>query len=528
MINFTKDQLAIIHAEENRVVVQAGPGSGKSTTIAAAVAHQMEEHKLSGYDFLIITFSRFAARQIREKIQGLDPNEKNKIDVDTFHGFALKMINKFTATSWTIMDEQDLIHVMDDNGYWPLSTKFKDFINGKITAPTPRRENIKAFEKICNQFKWITYNQLLTKLVNNKEAMDWLQQRYSRLFVDEAQDMNPAQLNIASRMNIEYTTYVGDVSQSIYEWNGAAPRVLMDLASQYKTYTLSENHRSNSDIVDASTKLILNNKLRIEGKNTATRGFDERCITVHHREDLYEAAGNCIERYSDHGSTAILCRTNSEISDIVMELSNIGISKSLPSSVLRSNPLFTMLVALVRLRIDQCKPYWMLFLRDNARKDGFSFTVDKYAFSEPSSKFSSMAPDWVMRSLEIKNFNEFLAFFVKRLGGAEFSDEAILAKRLLKAFRAEYPAGSEEDFLSWFATMDVQDIVPEETSGVRIMTIHQAKGLEFDHVVVLMPKYKDKDEESRRIVFVAVTRAIETLNIISYPDNGYLEEMGLA
>jgi len=527
MFKFTDDQLAIIHAEEKRVVVQAGPGSGKSTTIAGAVAYQMAEHKHSGYDFLIITFSRFAARQIREKIQGLDPVERNKIDVDTFHGFALKIINKFTATSWTIMDEKDLIHVMDGNGYWPLNTKFKDFINGKITAPSARRENIKAFEKICNQFKWITYNQLLTTLVKNKDAMAWLQSRYKFLYVDEAQDMNPAQLNIAKLMDIEYTTYVGDVSQSIYEWNGAAPRILMDLSEKYKTYTLSENHRSNSDIVEASSKLIMHNKLRISGKNTPTRGFDTRCINVHHRDEMHSSIANSIQEYSDDGELAILCRTNREIAEIILELGNLGIDKSLPASVLRSNPLFMMIVALVRLRTDPCKPYWMLFLRDNAAKDGFSFSYDKYSFSEPTSKFANMAPEWVDRALEIKDFGEFLEYFLKTLGSEDFSDDAILASRLIKAFR-EASDGAEEEFLAWFATMDVQDIVPEETSGVRIMTMHQAKGLEFDHVIVVLPKYDGKNEESRRIVFVSVTRAIKTLDIIAYPDNNYLEEMGLS
>ena len=116
MLNFTEDQLAIINSTENRVVVQAGPGSGKSTTIAGSIEKHIREDKSSGYDFLVITFTRFAARQIRDKIDGLDPEEKNKIDVDTFHGFALKTINKFTASSWTVMDEHDLIYVMDKTG----------------------------------------------------------------------------------------------------------------------------------------------------------------------------------------------------------------------------------------------------------------------------------------------------------------------------------------------------------------------------------------------------------------------------
>jgi len=524
MFKFTEDQLAIINAEEPRIVVQAGPGSGKSTTIAGAIDRKIKDKKLSGYDFLIITFSRFAAKQIREKIHGLDSKERLKIDVDTFHGFALKMIKKFTATQWTVMDEKDLIHVMDDNGYWPMTTKFKDFINGKINSPSARAENVKAFKRICDQFKWITYNDLLTTLVQNKDAMAWLKSRYRYLYIDEAQDMNPAQLNIAKLMDVDNTIYVGDVSQSIYEWNGAAPRVLMDLSKQYKTYTLTENHRSNSEIVGASSRLIMHNKLRIEGENKPTRGFDKKSISVHHKDDMYQTIADKVQEYKDDGTTAILCRTNQEIADIVMELGSAGLDKSLPSSVLRSNPLFTMLVALVRLRTDECRPYWMLFLLANARNDGFNIEYNKYSFSEPTSKFESMAPDWVRTLLDIEDFGKFLKAFRARLGSTVFSDSAILIGKLLSAYQAGADGKTERDFLAWFATMNAQDILPEETNGIRIMTVHQSKGLEFDHVIMLLPKYKGRDEEQRRIVFVSWTRAIETLDIIGYPDNEYLKE----
>lgn len=524
-MEFTTDQKAIITSKEKRMVVQAGPGSGKSTTIAASIEHKIKDEKRSGYDFLVITFSRFAAGQIRDKIKALGSDERNKIDIDTFHGFALKLINKFTASSWTVMSEEDLIHVMDDNGYWPISTPFKDFIRNKTLAPSARAEAVATFRKICDQFKWITYNQLLTTLVTNEDAMAWLNSRYKYLYVDEAQDMNPAQLNIAKLMDIEYTAYIGDVSQSIYEWNGAAPRILMELAKEHKVYTLGENHRSNAEIVKASSNLILHNKLRIEGDNKPTRGAGERCTFVHHRDDMYETIRGLIEKYD--GDTAILCRTNREINNIAMELGDVGLSESLPSSVLRSNPLFTMLVSLVRLRLEQCRPHWMLFLRDNAKYDGHDFKTNKYAFSETIDHFESMAPEWVQDLLDEPDFMIFLKKFVDRLGDSLFSDSAILAQTLIAGFHRDSPAGTETDFLAWFATMNVQDIIPEEVSGVRIMTVHQSKGLEFDHVITILPKYKKTDEEGRRIVFVSLTRAIETLDIIAYPNNGYLKEMEL-
>ena len=524
MFKFTEDQQKIINSTETRVVVQAGPGSGKSSTIAGSIAKHIHEDKCSGFDFLVVTFSRFAAKQIRDKIQDLDQEERNKIDVDTFHGFALKMINKFTATNWTVMDEDDLIYVMDSNGYWPLKTPFKDFINGKVSSPSARSECVKAFETICNQFKWITYSQLLTTLVKNEDAMAWLKSRYKYLYVDEAQDMNPAQLNIAKLMDVEYTMYVGDVSQSIYEWNGAAPRVLMDLSKQYETYTLTENHRSKAEIVEASSRLILNNKMRIPGENKPTRGFDEKCINVHHRDDMYQVIAKLIDSYS--GEIAILCRTNREIDEMILELGSVGLEKSLPVSVLRSNPLFVMLISLIRLRTDSCRPHWMLFLRDNARLDGFNFEYNKYSFSESISYFEKMAPDWVMELLYIEDFNEFLSAFMGRLNSRLFDAHITLARKLVTAFRADSFEGTELAFLAWFATMNVQDILPEEMSGTRVMTIHQSKGLEFDNVVMIMPKYKPRDEESRRIVFVAMTRAINMLDIMAYPDNGYLKEMG--
>jgi len=299
----------------------------------------------------------------------------------------------------------------------------------------------------------------------------------------------------------------------------------MDLAGQYKTYTLVENHRSKAEIVRASSKLILNNKLRIEGENRPTRGLDEKCINVHHRDDMYKTVAEILGSYS--GEIAILCRTNREIDEMILELGSVGLEKSLPVSVLRSNPLFIMLISLIRLRTERCKPHWMLFLRDNARLDGFDFEFNKYSFSEPISYFEQMAPDWVVELLMVEDFNEFLSKFMGRLESSLFDTHVTLARKLVTAFRADSFEGTEVAFLAWFATMNVQDILPEEMSGVRVMTIHQSKGLEFDNVVMIMPKYKPRDEESRRIVFVGSTRAINMLDLIAYPDNGYLKEMGL-
>jgi superfamily I DNA/RNA helicase len=528
MIRYSDEQLAVINSNDKIAVVQAGPGTGKTSTIGGKIERHLKE-RVSGYDFLAITFSRFGARQLQKKISTLNPQENWKIDANTFHGFALDIINRFTGKNWHVIEEGDMEYVFDDNGWWANPVKFHEFIRGKSIAPSKRRECLEEYSKLSTAYDWISYNEMLTKLLHDEDALNWIRSRYSYLFVDEAQDMTPIQLALVDKMGIENTMYVGDVNQAIYEWNGASPRILMELSKKHPTYTLTRNFRSGREIVAASNKLIAHNAMRINNENVWSTK-NEGKVRVWPKEDNWmDSLSRCLEKYHKDGLTdenlVVLCRYNREVEQITSrDWGEIPITRTLASSTVRNSPEFRLFVAGARLRDSKIKVHWLLLLKELQIFQGIEPTKDKWAFMQASQHFINQCPDWMLEAIEAEDFNDYVKKFQAHIGPAIINPKRAIVDEMMETFYDSGAEVNEVGFLKWFATFGVQDIKGHEDNSVRVMTIHQAKGLEFNHVIAIEPKYLPNDEENRRIVFVAWTRAIDSLEIIQKDHTGYLEE----
>jgi len=533
-MKFTDEQQWVIDSNDPVCVVQAGPGTGKTTTVAGHIAHRLSKEKRSGFDFLAITFSRFAASQLKDKVQQLDPGERWKIDVNTFHGFALDVISRFLVRNLTIVEEKDMVRLMDKNGYWSLPVTFKEYIQGKNLSPTMRRKGKEQYSKILTQVGWITYEEILLTLLDMPEALDWIHDRYAYLYVDEAQDMTPTQLALAEKMNIQHTMYIGDVSQAIYEWNGASPVILMELSQKYPTYTLTHNWRSRPEIVQASNRLISHNKMIITNKNVAV---SDRAggVTVHwvDYEDYHQKINSIVSKHLDvdgvePSDVAILCRTNHEVASIIANGGDIPFEQSLATSRLRDNPMLQLMIQGARVRNDRTKANYIMLNEKVSLVDGVIPDGNKFMVMESNQALLNKVPDWLGNAINEPSFMEYVHAFTEHLGPEFLNPDRGLIDHIVEVFALQSADDlSDKAFMRWFATFSLQDVLSAQSDHVKVMTIHQSKGLEFKHVIAPIPKYKADDEESRRIVFVAWTRSVETLDILTTRENKYLEEAGL-
>lgn len=413
-------------------------------------------------------------------------------------------------------------------------------------------------------------------LFKNPEIRHQWHQRIGYLLVDEYQDTSQAQYQLMQALvgDRPGLTAVGDDDQSIYGWRGARPDNLVHLQRDYptlKVVKLEQNYRSSGHILKSANTLIANNPHVFEKRLWSELGPGDRVSVVGYANDRDEAEGVARDIVGTHhgnrtpwGQCAVLYRSNQQAKAIELALRELGVPYVVsggPSwfdareirdglSYLRlllnpnDNPAFMRVanaprrglgsVAMAALGLYADKARLSLF--ETALNDGFQQSVNPKAamafrsltnmlidFNDQlerngitalGSIFNEMMEhmgylDWVSASDEIKqkdrrrkNLKD-LVGWLQRLGQEELSAEALLA-------RLSLVAGPDDDR-------------HDGVDQVRLMTLHAAKGLEFDRVWLvgceegLLPHTRSLEdgqiEEERRLMYVGITRARRVLSI---------------
>ena len=312
-------QMAIEHTE-GPLLILAGAGSGKTSTLTARIANIIESGLAKPYEVLAITFTNKAAREMRNRIERAIKDDVSDMWVMTFHAMCSRIlrndIEKMNQgyTKWfSIYDDTDSQSVLknivstlnlDTNYYSPSILKnvissakndLKDPDALKIQMKDDFRaeriyEAYKMYEKELRKNNSLDFDDLLVKVlelfVTCPEVLSKYENRFKYVHVDEYQDTNAAQYEIvkalsATRRNI---CVVGDDDQSIYGWRGADVSNILDFEKDFldaKVIKLEQNYRSTSSILDAANALIKNNKGRKDKTMWTDRG--EGSQTIFHK-----------------------------------------------------------------------------------------------------------------------------------------------------------------------------------------------------------------------------------------------------
>jgi DNA helicase II / ATP-dependent DNA helicase PcrA len=363
VLGFTPEQLEAIEADDRRVVVRAGAGAGKTRVLTQRVVRRVHEGSIDPRHVLVATFTRKAANELRTR---LHRSGVEGVRAGTFHRAALELLREVYASRGQpapvlATDRHRLfteaavelgltlpapaIGRLEAEVSWAKSRRLDatTYVEGARaarrrlpTSPQQMEAVLEAYDRVCRRRGVLDFDglleaatQLLEHDVDVRDAFRW---RTRLLFVDELQDMNPAQFDLLAAMAGEDPDLfaVGDPNQSIYGWNGADPDLLDELVARWpptRVLTLPRNHRSTEAIVRAATAALDRGPLDLVAASDG--GGVPRIVAF--PDDDAEAEGVASWCRSVHGpartwrQTAVLARTNAALDALAAACERAGV-----------------------------------------------------------------------------------------------------------------------------------------------------------------------------------------------------------
>lgn len=592
---------------EGPVLILAGAGSGKTRVITNRIAYLIEECGVNPWNIMAITFTNKAAGEMRERVDDMVGFGSESIWVSTFHSTCVKILRRYIDrigydNSFTIYDTDDQKSVMKDIckrlqidtknlkektilGY--ISSAKNEMvsperymkINQSDYHMTKVAQAYKEYQETLKKNNALDFDDLLVLAVelfrNCPDVLDYYQERFKYIMVDEYQDTNTVQFELISLLADKYKNLcvVGDDDQSIYKFRGANIRNILDFERVFPdtaVIKLEQNYRSTGNILDAANEVIKNNKGRKDKKlwtdkedgelislKTFDNGFMEAEFIARDIRDGVEAGD---VTYND---CACLYRTNAQSRLIEEKLIQNNIPYKLIGGVnfYQRKEVKDMLAYLKT--IDNGRDDVAVKRIINIPKRGIGATtlgrVEDYALSNNLSFFEALMDCERIPGLgkAVSKINEFVNFIrVQRskLGynslkeilesimedtgyinelKTENTDEALSRIENVEELLTKvvtYEESTDEPTLAGFleevALIADIDSLENSSDYVVLMTIHSAKGLEFPRVYLsgmedgVFPSYMclNSDdptdiEEERRLCYVAITRAMKKLII---------------
>ena len=352
---------------EGPLLILAGAGSGKTSTMTHRIAYMIEELHINPYQILAVTFTNKAAGEMRDRVEAL-VGEGLNMWILTFHSACLRILRKHAevlgyGTDFAVYDPTDqktvVKNIIKELGLDPKKFKPAYFLGAiskckeqKISPAEYQLENGDDYKEKCIYEVYFRYEKTLKK--NNAMDFDDLllnavrlfekdeavlleyQNRFRYIMVDEYQDTNMLQYQFVKMLAEAHDNIcvVGDDDQCIYQWRGADIRNILEFEKDFKNakvIKLEQNYRSTSNILDAAHSVIAHNRGR-KPKKLWTEHEAGNKITYfraeNERDEAYFVAAEInriktIDRkYSDF---AILYRTNAQSRTFEEALSNRGI-----------------------------------------------------------------------------------------------------------------------------------------------------------------------------------------------------------
>ena len=337
------------------LLVVAGAGSGKTRVLTHRIAHLMEEHGVSPFEILAITFTNKAAGEMRHRVGGLVGPVAESMWVSTFHAACVRILRRDASyidypSRFTIYDQGDAVRLC---GYVlrDLNLDQKRFPPRSIHATISAAKNdsigpAEYAERASNIFERriaevfthyqrrlaaaaaMDFDDLLLRTVelfrNCPDVLQRWRQRFAHVLVDEYQDTNPVQNELVISLGAEsrQVTAVGDADQSIYAFRGADIRNILEFERAFddvRIVVLEQNYRSTQNILDAANAVIVNNAGRKPKDLWTDQGSGPGIVRYHADDEEDEAryvVSEMVRRRDDEqmrlSEMAVFYRTNAQ------------------------------------------------------------------------------------------------------------------------------------------------------------------------------------------------------------------------
>lgn len=594
-----------VFTTEGPVLLLAGAGSGKTGVITHRIAHLIDDCDVNSYNILAITFTNKAAREMRERVDDLVGCGADAAWIMTFHAACVRILRRFIdrlgyGTNFTIYDTDDQKSLMKEVcKSMDVDTKvYKEkMLLSRISAAkdelvTPDEmytranndytqmriaEVYRVYEDRLKKNNAVDFDDIINLTVElfekNDDVLDYYQERFKYIMVDEYQDTNTAQFKLVSLLARKYHNLcvVGDDDQSIYKFRGANIRNILNFKEYFpeaEIIKLEQNYRSKSNILDAANAVIKNNSGRMDKSLWTEQDAGDKIAFNVYETGYAEAEGIAfgIEKNINDGyaynDCAILYRTNAQSRAIEEKLLGHNIPYRIYGGInFYSRKEIKDILAYLKT-IDNGMDEIAVRRILNVPKRGIGTTsvgkIQAYADEQNIGFYEALKqaediPGLGRSASKITPFTDLIRLFraelhelsivrlindiIEKTGYMDYlaendSPEEVEERRAnideLISKAATYEDGEETPTLSGFleevALVADIDNMDDNNNVVSLMTLHSAKGLEFPIVYLagmedgLFPSYMciDSDdpselEEERRLCYVGITRAKQKL-----------------
>ncbi|MEK7071032.1 MAG: UvrD-helicase domain-containing protein, partial [Patescibacteria group bacterium] len=551
--SLNKEQEIAVQKAHGPSIILAGAGSGKTRVLIQKVLHLIQKHNVKPYSIIMITFTNKAASEMKMRM-----GEVKLGFIGTFHSFCARVLRidgeeMGIPRSFVIYDDSDqisLIKKLIKNLHAKFSPSY--YLNrissakNELISPSKYAEIFKdgtsqvtasiyqKYQKELEKNHALDFDDLIGKTIQlfttKPQVLEKYHRKYSHFLVDEFQDTNLSQY-VLTRLLGQHSnniTIVGDFAQSIYSWRGANIENLNKFQKDFKNvqvFHLERNYRSSQHILDFAFNIISQNTSHpILHLRTENELGDE--VTIYEAMDEQEEVlyvTNEIQKRMDESpeasSFAILYRTN--------------VQSRLMEEALLHNSISYVLIGGTRFyerkEVKDVLSYLRLVINPNdelARNRIQKLGKRKWALFEP--KLNTLAKNYESKTTD--SFIEQLFAQTGYLDMYSIDDPDDFARlenlKELKSVAVQFPSLIE--FLEQVALVESEysenEKRKDQKDGVKLMTLHQAKGLEFDCVFIIgvedgiLPHARSIDdrfaiEEERRLFYVGITRARKKLYI---------------
>lgn len=587
-----KEQNEAIMHYEGPAMVLAGPGAGKTYVITNRVKTLIEEYGVAAEKILVVTFSKAAAMEMRERFDAMVEGRRLPVRFGTFHSVFFQILCAAyhyevkdivtSALKYRFLEEAlgDISYEVEDRREF-LENIEKEISRVKgdgidvdcyysIHCPEQVfRDIFNGYQQRLQRHRCLDFDDMVVytyQLLRAREdILSRWQRQFTHILIDEFQDINHLQYeNICMLAEPENNLFiVGDDDQSIYGFRGARPDIMLSFPERFpelKRIVLGVNYRCSTQILTAASRLIGHNRKRYDKALTAHTG---RCEGVHisRSKDLVSEADKMVahireyhEDRIEYEDMAVLFRTNMQMRILAGKLMEHGIPFFMKEKLTNMFETWMARDILCYVRLAMGNRSRELFLKIANRPVRY---LSRAAFSEPEVSFQTLRSYYVRKKQ---------MWMLERLGDFENELRAIGTMSPYAAIHYIRKGIGYDEFLTeyakernvkpedWFDVLDeVQETardkaslsewldfvegygetleelrreqkeVGRETEGIRLMTMHGAKGLEFRTVFIptvnegISPYRKSIQsgdiEEERRMLYVAMTRAKEHLHL---------------
>ena len=595
-----KEQFEAVTHVDGPLLVIAGAGSGKTRVLTHRIAYLIAECGVKPWNIIAITFTNKAAKEMKSRIESIVGDIASDIWIGTFHSMCVRIlrreIEKIGYTrDFVIYDTSDTKVVIKEC-IKELNLNDKIYSDKYLLSEISKAKNdLMDTERYTNLYMgdyrlskvaeaYDLYQKKLKKnnaldfddIINhtikifqeNSDVLEYYQNKFRYVLVDEYQDTNKAQdLLIMLLSKVHHNLFVvGDDQQSIYKFRGADIKNILNFDKNFKetrVIKLEQNYRSTKNILNIANQVIKNNSGNVE-KNLWTNNDEGNKPYLYQSDNEYDEANYVVsqinrikrEEYANYSDFAILYRTNAQS----RAFEDVFMREAIPYRVIGGQKFYErkeIKDIIAYLRVINNSSDDVSFKRIiNEPKRGIGKTsldaLEDYARMSGMTMFQvAKDADKYISTRANAAFMEFgkmiEAIAAKGLGVADLTDEVLKVTGYMKMLEAEKTDEAEgrienlgqfinvavefeqqqaenklSDFLENLALVTDLDNVNEDQDSVLLMTLHTAKGLEFPTVFLvgmeegLFPSFRsmnepDEVEEERRLCYVGITRAREHL-----------------